>query len=338
MINFASDNYAPTHPDVLRALVDCNQDPAPSYGRDLYTEKLESVFKEHFGKSTESFLVWNGTAANVLGLNALLSSYQSILCSDLSHIAVDECGAPERHLGSKLQTIKTPDAKLTPELIEPYLNRINDVHASQPKVISITQSTEYGTVYSTSEIKALVKLAHEKDLYVHLDGARIANAALSLNQPFSAFTTDLGVDVLSFGGTKNGLMGAEAVIFRDASLIPHFPYLRKQGMHLSSKMRYLSAQFLAYFENDLWKKNASHANQMAKLLESKLLLIPFVKINQKVEANAVFASLPKEIIFKLQKQFSFYVWNESKNEVRLMCSFNTTEKEIELFASAIQSS
>ena len=264
----------------------------------------------------------------------MLSSHESILCSDLAHIAVDECGAPEKHIGAKLIPVSTTDGKLTPALLAPYFLRVGDVHASQPKVLSITQSSECGTVYSIEELKILTHFAHSKNLIVHMDGARISNAAVSLGVSFKQMTTDTGIDLVSFGGTKNGLLGAEAIVFTNANLSKNFPYVRKQGLHLASKMRFISAQFLAYFENDLWKSNAQNSNRMASLLAEKLRQLG-VSINQKTQANGVFATIAPTAIQELQKEFHFYVWNESKNEVRLTCSFNTNEAEVEAFAHAL---
>ena len=336
MINFASDNFSPAHPNVLEWLKKVNVGPAPAYGKDLYTEQVQAEFKKQFGDQSESFLVWNGTSANVLGLSSVLRSYESILCSEYAHIAVDECGAPEKHLGSKLISIKSNDAKLTPESLEPYFYRVGDVHSSQPRVLSLTQSTEYGTLYSLEELRKLVQLAHSKNMFVHVDGSRLSNAAVSLGISFKEMITDSGVDILSFGGTKNGLLGAEAVVFPDGKLAKEFPFLRKQGLHLASKMRFLSAQFLAYFENDLWRVNATQANRMANLLSEKLKGTK-AKVNHPVQANGVFASLPKEMVPVLQKKFQFYIWNEEKVEARLLCSFNTTEDEVLSFVKEVQS-
>lgn len=338
MINFASDNYAPIHPLVLEKLLAHNKGPAAAYGNDEVTTLALQKFKDTFGQDTETHFVWNGTAANVLGLSSILHPHQSILCADTAHITADECGAPERHLGSKLHLLSTHDGKLTPKQLEPHLKRLGDVHAVQPKVISISQSTELGTVYTKAEIEALAAFAHSHQMFLHMDGARIANAAVSLNLKLKELTKDAGVDLLSFGGTKNGLLGAEAIVFLNPTLGASFPFIRKQGLHLASKMRYLSAQFLAYFENDLWKQNASHANQMARALESEIKKIPSLKITQSVQANAVFVSMPLNLATQLQKQFSFYLWNESKSEYRLMCSFNTTSAEVSALVQAVQRS
>lgn len=331
-MNFASDNFSPAHPQVIDFITRYNAGPAPAYGSDEVTLAARQKMKDVFGSHIEAFFVWNGTAANVLGLSAALKPHQSILCSDLAHILVDECGAPERFTGSKLVSIPSKNGKLDVSSLGAYFQRTGDQHASQPKVISISQSTEYGTLYTQPEIKALAKFAHEHDAYLHMDGARLSNAAAGLNLSFRELTTDAGVDLLSFGGTKNGLMGAEAVVLFRPELAENFSFIRKQGLHLSSKMRFLSAQFLAYFEGELWEKNASHANRMAqKLAEGLKSASSSIQITQPVQANVVFASMPAKMITTLQEEFYFYVWNASLNEVRLMCSFDTTETQVDQF-------
>jgi threonine aldolase len=331
-INFASDNYSPTHPQVIEWITRYNTGPQPAYGSDEVTALAIQKIKDTFGSNAEAFFVWNGTAANVLGLSSALKPHESILCTDMAHILVDECGAPERFTGSKIIGIPSKNGKLDANTLEPYFARKGDQHASQPKVISISQSTEYGTLYTVAEIKALSKFAHDHQAYLHMDGARLSNAAAGLNLPFRDFTVDAGVDLLSFGGTKNGLMGAEAVILFRPELSENFAFIRKQGLHLSSKMRFLSAQFLAYFQNDLWKQNASHANQMAQKLAQGLKGVSSsIQITQPVQANVVFASMPATTVAALQKDFYFYVWNTTLNEVRLMCSFDTTEAQVDQF-------
>jgi threonine aldolase len=331
-VNFASDNYSPAHPQVLEYLNRYNTGAEAAYGGDTVTALAQAKIKEHFGPDANSFFVWNGTAANVLAISAALRPYESILCSDFAHIALDECGAPEKLLGSKIITTPSVDGKLQLSKLGAYFARVGDQHATQPKVISISQSTEYGTVYSVSEIQAIADLAHSHGAYLHMDGARLSNAAVALGLSFQEFTADAGVDLLSFGGTKNGLMGAECIILFRRELAQNFAYIRKQGLHLASKMRFLSAQFLAYLENDLWNKNAINANAMAKRLELGLLKVgKGVKITQAVQANAVFAVLPATVTEALQQSFHFYVWNAPLQEVRLMCSFNTTSAEVDEF-------
>lgn len=272
-----------------------------------------------------------------MGLNAATRSWNSVICAETAHINEDECGAPEKFNGFKLLTVETPDGKLTVDLIQKHMKGFDFEHHSQPKIISITQATELGTVYTPDEIKKLANFAHQHDMFLHMDGARIANAAVSLNVGFKELTKDAGVDILSFGGTKNGMMYGEAIIFLNKKLGQNFKYIRKQGMQLASKMRFISAQFERYLTNDLWFKSAEHANKMAKLLEDKVKKIPQIKITQKVEANGVFAMVPKEIIDDLKQKYFFYDWNESQNEVRWMCSFDTKEEDIITFVELIKS-
>lgn len=333
---FASDNNAGVHPQILKAIAEANKGHVIAYGDDEYTARAVQIFRTHFGKECEIFFVFNGTAANVLGIKALTHSYHSIICSDIAHLQVDECGAPEKYTGCKLLTVPSPDGKLTAEGIKTHLHGFGFEHHSQPRVISITQSTEMGTVYSIEEIKRISALARQYGLYLHMDGARLANAAVSLNCQLQEVTREAGVDVLSFGGTKNGMMYGEAIVFFDPRLAEDFKYIRKQGMQLGSKMRFISAQFIALFEDDLWQKNARHANTMAGYLEQRLREIPEIKITQPVQANAVFAIVPAEYIATLQKKFFFYVWNEFTNEVRWMTSFDTTEEDIDLFVTEIR--
>ncbi len=328
---FASDNYSGVHPDVMDALIRANKGHAGSYGSDEYTTKAIQKFKENFGNNIEVFFVYNGTGANILGLSTLTQSYNSIICSDLAHIHVDESTASEKFTGCRQVTIPTKDGKIYPHEIEAKIQRVDDQHHPQPKVVSISQSTEYGTVYTPDEIAGISTVAKRHGLYFHMDGSRIANAAVSLNKDFKSFTSDLGVDVLSFGGTKNGLMFGEAIVFFNIELARDFKFIRKQGMQLHSKMRFISAQFEALLSNGLWKKNASHANAMAKLLEKELTKIPGVQVTQAVDANGVFATMPPEVIPALQAEQFFYIWTEKISEVRLMCSFDTTEEDIRRF-------
>ena len=325
---FASDNNAGVHPEILNALHAVNEGHMVGYGGDPVTEQAIERFKREFGHDIDVYFVFNGTGANVLALSSLTSSFHSVICAETAHIQTDECGAPEKFTGCKLLPVKTVNGKIFPDEIKKHLHGFDFEHHSQPGIISISQVTELGTVYSVEEIKAITTLAHQFGLLVHMDGARIANAAVALNLPFKAFTRDAGIDVLSFGGTKNGMMLGEAVIFFRPELSRQTKYIRKQSMQLFSKMRFVSAQFLAYFEHDLWKRNASHANQMAKLLENEVSNLKGVKITQKTEANGVFAILPKDIIPKLQEEYFFYVWDESSSEVRWMTSFDTTKEDI----------
>lgn len=330
--SFASDNNAGIHPEILKAIALVNEGHVVGYGADPYTAIMVNTFREQFGEDAEVFVVFNGTGANCLSLQALTKSYHAVICAASAHIYTDECGAPEKFTGCKLIPIPTPDGKLTVEMVQPACHGVGDEHHVQPKVISITQSTEMGTVYQPDEIRALADFAHERDLYLHLDGARIANAAASLGQTLRQATRDLGIDVLSFGGTKNGIMGGEAVVFFQPKLAQDFLFLRKQSMQLASKMRFISAQLGALLTNDLWLANAQHSNRMAKLLEEQMRQIPQVKIVYLVEANGVFAKIPREAIAKIQDRSFFYVWNEQESVVRWMCSFDTTEEDVRGFA------
>lgn len=333
--SFASDNNAGIHPQVLEAIAAVNQGHVVGYGDDPYTQSAVGKFKEHFGNDIEVFIVFNGTAANCLSLKALTDSYHAVICTEAAHIYTDECGAPEKFTGCKLIPLPTSDGKLTVESASHAYHGIGDQHHVQPRVVSITQATEMGTVYTPEEIRALAEFAHDRDLFLHVDGARISNAAASLGLSLRKITRDCGVDVLSFGGTKNGLMGAEAVVFFDKGLARDFLYLRKQGMQLASKMRFISAQLEALLSNDLWLKSAQHANRMAKLLEKEVKKVSQVKVVYKVEANGVFAQIPHHAITKLQKRYFFYVWSEEQSVVRWMCSFDTTEEDIKQFAEFV---
>ena len=334
---FASDNNSGIHPEILNAISAANEGHAVGYGGDEITEKAIKRFKQEFGEQTDVYFVFNGTGANVLSLSTLTHSFNAVICADTAHIQTDECGAPEKLIGCKLLPVETFKGKITPAGIIKYLHGFDFEHHSQPKVISISQVTELGTVYSLEEIKAITALAHEYGLLVHMDGARLANAAVALDLPFKAFTVDAGVDVLSFGGTKNGMMMGEAVLFFNPELTKLTKYIRKQSMQLYSKMRFVSAQFLAYFENDLWKRNATHSNRMAKLLEQEVKKIPAIQLTQEVDANGVFAIVPPEIIPQLQEKYFFYMWDEHRSEVRWMTSFDTEDEDIYQFAALIKS-
>lgn len=332
---FASDNYAAAHPAVLQAMVDVNEGHQVAYGEDESTKQLGVLIRQHFGDHAEVFPVFNGTGSNVAALSALMERWEAVICAQSAHINMDEGGAPEKVAGLKLWTVPTPDGKLTPELIEMQAYGFGDVHRSQPKVVSITQSSEYGTVYSQAEIKAIADYAHNLGMFVHLDGARISNAAASLNLPFKAFTTDVGVDVVSFGGTKNGAIAAEAVIALNPRVSEALPFIRKSYMQLASKMRFSSAQLVALLSNDLWLKNAQHSNAMAQLLVKEVSQIAGVTITKPVQANAIFAILPLAVTERLQQRFRFYVWDPATGEVRWMCSWDTTEDDIKAFSVAI---
>ena len=332
---FASDNYAGVHAEILAALATANGGHVSSYGADPYTEAARGAFRTHFGNDAQTYFMLTGTGANVVSLQAMTERWDAVICAETAHINVDECGAPEKVAGLKLLTVPTPDGRLTPELIDVHAWGWGDEHRAQPKVVSITQSTELGTVYSPADIAALSAHAHAHGMLVHLDGARIANAAAALDVPLRAFTTDAGVDFLSFGGTKNGLMYGEAIVVLNPAAVRGVPFLRKAGMQLASKMRFVGAQFEALLTTDLWLRSARHANAMATRLAAAVGDIPGVQVTREVQANAVFAILPADVTERLQKTFPFYVWNEKTGEVRWMCSFDTTEADVDRFAAAI---
>ena len=333
---FASDNWAGIHPEVLDALAAANVGHVPSYGTDPYTRDAIAKIRAELGEDAEVFLVFSGTAANVLCLQSMVRSHQSVICAETAHVYTSECGAAEKHIGCKLLTAPSPHGKITVAGIRAHLHDIGNEHHAQPRAVSITQATEYGTVYTPEEIREIADFAHDNSLLLHMDGARIFNAAVHLDVPLRAITADAGIDALSFGGTKNGLMAGEAVIFFDQQLAQDFEFRRMQGMQLASKMRFLGAQFTALFTNDLWRRSASHANRMAQLLATELAGIPGVKLTQRVEANEIFAILPPEIIPKLQEHWPFHIWNESTSEARLITSFDTEEADVADFASRVR--
>jgi threonine aldolase len=333
---FASDNNSPVHPKIMQAMLQVNEGHTIGYGDDWVTEKAVQAMKKEFGQNCHPFFVFNGTAANVLGLKALTHSYHSVICGDTSHIEQDECGALEKFTGCKTLIAPTKEGKLTIPEIAKHLYGLGFEHHSQPKVISITQTTEMGTVYTPEEIRAIANFAHQNHLLLHMDGARLCNAAASLEVPLRAITSDCGVDALSFGGTKNGAMLGEAIIFFQPELAENFKYYRKQGMQLGSKMRYISAQFLALLTDELWRENALHANKMATMLSDKIKQFPQIRITQKVQANGVFAIVPADIIPALQKAYFFYEWDEHNSEVRWMTSFDTQPEDIDNFVELLR--
>jgi threonine aldolase len=333
---FASDNNATVHPEVMSAIERTNVGHALGYGHDALSEAVEGRFREQFGEAARAFLVFNGTAANVLSLRAACRPWHAVICAEQSHLNVDECGAPEAIAGVKLLTAPTRHGKLDPGLVERLIARVGDEHAVQPRMVSVSQCTELGTLYSVEELRALSEVARAHDLIVHMDGARLSNAAAALGVSLRALTADVGVDILSFGGTKNGLLGGEAVVILSPALAPGFEYLRKQSLQLASKMRFLAAQFGALLSHELWRRCASHANSMATRLAAAVRDVPGLTISRPVQTNVVFATLPSVAIPLLQDRFAFYVWDERISEVRWMCSWDTTEDDVDTFAATIR--
>ena len=345
---FASDNYAGVHPEVLAKLVQVNEGHEIAYGDDTVTAQFNDLVKKLFGPKAVGFPVFNGTGANVVALQAALKRWEAVICVETAHIHADEGGAPEKMGGIKLWTVASPSGKLTPEMIDSQVFDMGVVHRAQPGVVSITQTTEMGTLYTAKEIKALANCAHKHGLLIHMDGARLSNAAAALGLTFKQFTTDLGIDLVSLGGTKIGALAAEAVIVTDSKsvvgkqLANAMPYLRKTSMQLPSKMRFVSGQLIALFDDGakLALANAEHANAMAAKLYAGVLKIS--KTNKNVtlpnptEANAVFPVLPKAITAKLQKQYRFYVWNQATGQVRWMCAWDTTESDVEGLLEALK--
>ncbi|MFA8300813.1 MAG: low specificity L-threonine aldolase [Hyphomicrobiales bacterium] len=336
MKSFASDNWSGVSPEILKTIENANTGHSPAYGElnDPYTESAISQFKKTFGEDIEVFFVYNGTGANILSIQNTILSCESVVCPETAHINEDECGAPEKITGSKINAFHSEKGKLNIQDIECLQSSIGFQHHNQPRMISISQVTELGTIYTAQEIRAIADYAHAHNMYLHMDGARIANAAVALNLSFREFTRDCGVDVLSFGGTKNGLMFGEAVVFFNKELSRNFVYFRKQCMQLHSKMRFIAVQYEAYLKEEIWKKNATQANSMAQLLAGELSKIEGFTITEEVQANGVFVSLPKDIIASLQEVSYFHMWREENNEVRLMCSFDTTEQDIYGFVDA----
>lgn len=338
---FASDNYSGIHPEVLAAIAAANGGHQVAYGEDAYTEHLQAVFVRHFGEGVEAYPVFNGTGANVVGLQSMLPRWGAVVAAATAHINVDEGGAPERVAGIKLLTVPTPDGKLTPELIDREAWGWGDEHRAQPLVVSITQSTELGTLYTVDEVRAITAHAHSLGMRVHMDGARLSNAAAALGVPLRTFTRDAGVDVLSFGGTKNGAMVGEAVVILDPAASSGLTYLRKLDMQLASKMRFVSAQLIALLEGDLWLRNATHSNAMAQRLRAGVEAgladgsITGVRLSRPTQANGVFATLPEGVADRLRESFRFYDWDASTGEVRWMCSFDTTEGDVDALVAAV---
>ncbi len=337
MRGFGSDNNSGVHPRILQAIGDANIDHTIAYGDDDWTRRAENVVRELLGeKDIEPMFVFNGTGANVIALQACTLPFHSIICASTAHIAVDECGAPVKLTGASLKEISTPDGKLTPDLVRPHLHGFGFEHHSQPKVIAVSQTTELGTAYTPDELKALANLAHEHDMYLFVDGTRIANACDYLNVSLRAMTVDCGVDIFTLGGTKNGLMMGEAIVALRKELAENLKYYRKQTTQLYSKMRFISAQFIPYLVDGIWLKNAHHSNKAAQKLAKEMAKIGNTQITQKVESNEVFFILPKEITDKLRERYFFYDWDESRNEMRLVCSWDTSDDDINDFVDYLK--
>ncbi|MBO3128615.1 threonine aldolase family protein [Dermatophilus congolensis] len=337
---FASDNYSGVHPEILDAIAAANGGHQSAYGSDVYTQRLQEVIRSHFGAKAQAFPVFNGTGANVTALQSVLPRWGAVVCARTGHINVDEGGAPERVGGFKIYSVDTPDGKLTPALLDTEAWGFGDEHRAQPAAVSITQSTELGTIYAVEEVRALADRAHELGMMLHMDGARLSNAAASLGLDLRAFTVDAGVDILSLGGTKNGALGAEAIVVFDPDKLPGVKdalrYNRKADMQLASKMRFVSAQLVALFEGDLWLRSARHANAMAARLRAALEGVPGVMFTQETKANGVFAILPEGVADVAREQYAFYDWDPARREVRWMCSFDTAPQDVDAFADVVR--
>jgi threonine aldolase len=336
MRSFASDNNSGVHPLVMDALIKANKDHAVGYGDDPWSETAEKLIKEHFGDNATPFFVFNGTGANSVALQAVTRPFNSIICAATAHIFVDECGAPAKMSGCPLIPVSTPDGKLTPELVKPHLTNFGICHHSQPGAVYISQATELGTLYTPEEVRRLADFIHSYGLFLHMDGARLANACVALDCTFKEMTVDAGVDILSFGGTKNGMMMGEAVISFLPEISENIKYYRKQSAQLASKQRYLAAQYLPYLGEGIWRQNANHANNMALKLLKVLQKYPQIRISQKPQSNQLFFYAPKNFLEELMKEYFFYYWNEEAGEARLVTSWDTTDEDIAAFESSVE--
>ena len=334
-VSFGSDNHSGVHPNIMQAIIEANHGYAPAYGDDPLTRRALKELQELFGGDCEAWFVLTGTGANVIALQSFISSWQAVLCPASAHINVDECGALQKFTQAGIQAVDTADGKLKPELIEPKLQGNRDQHHSQIRMISISQGTEYGSLYTADEIRELADFAHSHEMYLHIDGARLANAAAALDCSLANITKEAGADIISFGGTKNGLLFGEAIVSFRPELTQAMKYYRKQATQLYSKMRFISAQFLAYLQDDLWKSNALHANRMCKYLEEQLAKKSEVTITMPAAVNAMFCILPREITPRLMEKYHFYLWDESRNEVRLMCGFDAQAEDVDSFVNEI---
>lgn len=333
---FMSDNNSGVHPKIIEAIITVNNGHDYSYGNDSTTKEAIEKIRELLGVEADVYFVTTGTAANVIGLSGLLKPYEAVVCANTAHINVDECGALEKFSGSKILQISTENGKISKEGVRSFLHSLGDEHQSQPRIISISQTTETGTLYSIKEIKELAKFAHENNMLLHIDGARIANAVVALNTTFKEMITDTGVDLLSFGGTKNGMMIGEAIVSLNKDVSKGLRFYRKQGMQLLSKMRFVSAQFVTYLSNDLWRENASNANNMGKYFTNRLSEIPGITLKSEPETNMIFAYMEKDLINSLQKKFDFYLIDDETNLIRLVTSFDTSKDDIDNFIGFIK--
>ena len=331
MRSFASDNNSGVHPLVMEAIAKANDNHAVGYGDDPWTAAATDKTRAVFGAPADPFFVFHGTGANSVALQAVTRPFNSILCATTAHIYVDECGAPARMTGCAVTPIPTPDGKLTPELIRPYLCNFGVCHHSQPKAVYISQVSELGTVYTIEEVRALADLLHAYHMYLHMDGARLANACAHLNCTMKQVTVDAGVDILSFGGTKNGMMMGESVISFRPEISENLAFYRKQSAQLASKLRYLSAQFIPYLTDNLWLENALRANISAEKLADVLRQYPEIHFTQAVESNQLFFTIPEKPLKKLQEKYFFYMWNEANREARLVTSWDTSGEDIARF-------
>ena len=334
--SFASDNGAGVHPAVLAAINAANHGHASAYGNDPWTARASDALRAAFGGTAEILFTFGGTGANVVALATLTRRHDAILCADSAHIFTSECAAVEHFCGGKLLPVASTDGKLSPALLAPVLSATRGVHHARPRVLSITQPTEWGALYSVDEMRALADFAHAHELFLHVDGARYANAAAALGLSLAALSAEVGVDVLSFGGTKNGLLGAEAVVVFDPTLALEAAYARKQATQLASKMRFIAAQFLAYLENDLWRELAGHANAMARRLAAALDNVAGLELVCRVETNMLFPRLPRGVLEALQRDFYFYTWRDSDAVARWVTSFDTSDEDVDLFAAAVK--
>jgi threonine aldolase len=334
--SFASDNNAGVHPELIEAIKAANEGHVVAYGNDPFTARATRLFQKHFGRDVAVYFVFGGTGANVLGLKAITNSYEAIICADTAHVHVDECGAPEKFTGCKLLTVPTPDGKLRVEQIKPLLHGIGVEHHVQPRVISISQATEMGTVYTKKELKTLADFAHEPQLLLHVDGAPPRERGCVAQRVAQGHHCRARRRCALVWRHEERMMYGEAVVFFDKQRASDFKFIRKQGTHLPSKVRFISAQFEALLSGDLWRRSATHANRMAQLLGSELAKVPQIKLTQPVESNGVFAIIPPRFVPALQKKYFFYVWDEEISEVRLMASFDTTEDDIRDFVGFVR--